>query len=214
MGREEWFRRKTWTAEDTAEFQARLKRSRGEFKKAQYLRIQALHLAEAGNHGVALELLGQLLRDWPAESELASAHLQMAESYAAMGNDEAAIGSFRASLAAQEAYRGIRTNVALAFAWFIVMRRRDVLYDEVGPLLIKYEKDVGLMFPVQRFKCAVIRALLAWEWGYRDEAKRFADEAQRAADEGHSRLRYHAKLGLVDSIPAEVAQRLAVIGRV
>ena len=43
---EEWFRRKTWTQEDREAFFARLKRSRGLFHKAQYLRVQAYELAE------------------------------------------------------------------------------------------------------------------------------------------------------------------------
>jgi hypothetical protein len=48
MSKTEWFRRTTWTPEDEASFRARLKRSRGSFHKAQYLRIQAEHLQEVG----------------------------------------------------------------------------------------------------------------------------------------------------------------------
>jgi hypothetical protein len=41
---DDWYRRKTWTAEDREEFFTRLRRSRGAFHKAQYARIQAFEL--------------------------------------------------------------------------------------------------------------------------------------------------------------------------
>ena len=212
MGSDDWFRRTSWTTQDAAAFQERLQRSRSDSSKAQYLRIQALHLAQVGNHEPALALIEQLLRLYPVPAELASSHLQRAESYAAIGSTEAAIGSFQKSLAAQAAYPNIRSNVALSFAWFIVLGRHGVLYCEVEPLLTLYEEDVGLLFPVQRFKCAVVRALLASEQGRKEDARRFADEAWSVAGEKHSGLRYYSKLGLVESVPAEVAQRLAAIG--
>jgi len=46
MATEEWFRNTTWNKDIDAEFEARLKRSRGSFHKAQYLRIQAGYLLD------------------------------------------------------------------------------------------------------------------------------------------------------------------------
>jgi hypothetical protein len=40
MATDEWFRNTTWNIHIEAEFEGRLKRSRGAFHKAQYLRIQ------------------------------------------------------------------------------------------------------------------------------------------------------------------------------
>ena len=76
MSKVEWFRRTTWTAADAADFAAHLKRSRSDFHKAQYLRIQAGHLHAVGVPeltAVALGLLGQLVTDWPSESQLSIA---------------------------------------------------------------------------------------------------------------------------------------------
>lgn len=86
----DWFRRSSWTARDREEFDARLQRSRGPANKAQYLRIQALHLAEAGLHTAAIDLLDKLLREFPCRTELASAHQQRAESLAKLRQPDAA----------------------------------------------------------------------------------------------------------------------------
>ncbi len=210
MAQNDWFRRTTWTAQDAAEFQARLARSRGERGKAQYLRIQAYHLAEVGKHHDALSLIDQLLKNYVVKSELASTYLQRAESYAALGSVELAIANFRQSLAAQAEYPSVQTNVALDFAWFIALGRHARLYGDVESLLTQYERG-GLLFPFQRFQCAVIRSFIASEQGRTDEARAFAERARQAADEQHSGLRYHSKVGLVGDMPIEVAQRLSAI---
>lgn len=58
MGRDDWYRRTTWTSEDAEAFFDRLNRSRGLESKAQYVRIQALDLEEAGLIEPASSLLG------------------------------------------------------------------------------------------------------------------------------------------------------------
>ena len=68
MGRHDWYRRTTWSQTDREAFHARLKRSRSEEGKAQYLRIQALHLQETGDPeriAAAVELLDELLAKYP-----------------------------------------------------------------------------------------------------------------------------------------------------
>jgi hypothetical protein len=57
MSKAEWFRRTTGTDADRKDFSARLKRRRGASRKAQYLRLQALHLAEARHHEGAIEIV-------------------------------------------------------------------------------------------------------------------------------------------------------------
>src|SRR5581483_9187282 len=94
MGREDWYRRTTWSEIDQKQFFDRLKRSREAFHKVQYLRIQALYLQESGLHHDAIALLNKLLTDYPNESfeELPALH-QKAECLWAVGDH---IGSFEA----------------------------------------------------------------------------------------------------------------------
>ena len=86
----DWFRRTTWSPDDEREFFARLGRSRGPERKAQYLRIQASHLATAAPplHGPALALLDRLLAEYPGDLMLAQVHAQPGASHAAFGLGE------------------------------------------------------------------------------------------------------------------------------
>ena len=70
MSSDDWYRRTTWTDTDRSEFHARLKRSSGDFHKAQYLRIQAHYLANANLTQGAVELLDQLIADFPDPSAI------------------------------------------------------------------------------------------------------------------------------------------------
>ena len=212
MARDDWYRRTTWTPEDQAAFQSRLARSRDDEGKAQYLRIQAFYLAEAGRHEAALALIDQLLTRHAVAGQMEMAYLQRAECLAAIGDGEGAIAAFRSSLAARANCPGVISYVAMEFAWFITLRRQTHLYGEIETLLLQYESESGLWFPVQKFKCAVVRALIAAEQGRLRDALAFAELARQAASEEHSGLRYHPNLGLIGAIPTEVAQRLAAIG--
>lgn len=213
MGRDDWFRRTTWTERDAEEFQARLKRCRGDGSKAQYLYVQAYHLAEAGNHEAALALLDQQLRDYPgAYVTTPRSLIQRAESLDALDRADEAIAGYRDALKAREDAPNVLTGVEPSFAWFIIVRKLAPLYDEALRLLEDYESGPGgSMFPVERFRVAVIRALIAWEREEVAAARRFADLARREAAMKHSGLRYHPDVGLVEGIDPQVAARLAVI---
>ena len=214
MGRDDWFRRRTWSEQDAADFEQRLRRCRGPASKAQSLRIQAFHLAEVGLHREALALLSRLLRDFPEPCQLASSFLQRAKSLAALQDCDGAIESFRAALAAEDGYPNMLPGSPLEFAWFIVSRERTELYREVESLLLRHEGKHGVTFPVERFKCAAAREIVADEQGRPADAERFACEARDAAQERHSGFRYHPDLGVVDHVPAGIARRLATIGGV
>jgi tetratricopeptide (TPR) repeat protein len=120
MSKTEWFRRSTWSDADREDFNARLKRSRGDGNKAQYLRIQAGHLADAGHHAVAIELLDRLFAEFPQRIELAQAHSQKAESLAQLGQTEAAVKEYRAALQTERDFPNVQTNAWLDFGWLIV----------------------------------------------------------------------------------------------
>lgn len=70
MASDDWYKNKTWDNEVEAEFEARLKRSRGAFNKAQYLRIQGSYLLDSSdkkNQLVGLNLMERLIKDYPKE---------------------------------------------------------------------------------------------------------------------------------------------------
>lgn len=70
MSRDDWYRNTIWTKEIEEAFESRLKRSRGNFHKAQYLRIQASCLLDSTNkvsQKKGIELMDRLVSNYPDE---------------------------------------------------------------------------------------------------------------------------------------------------
>jgi tetratricopeptide (TPR) repeat protein len=209
-GRDDWFRRTTWTSDDRAEFAARLGRSRTIFHKAQYLRIQAVHLAAAEPplHEAALELLDQLLRDFADPFEVPQARTQRARSLAAVERRDEAIEEYRRALADELSVRTVRGLAYIEFAELVLEDKRREFYVEalVG---ITARTDRGAeAFPASRYRAETAAAFLSEELGDYDAARAHATIALAAAAETQSPFRYHRDLGVVRSPAAEVQARL------
>jgi tetratricopeptide (TPR) repeat protein len=214
MAKFEWFRRTTWTEDDRAEFNARLMRSRGASSKAQYLRIQASHLSDAGHHAAAIELLDRLLAEFPERGELAMAHSQRADSMAALGNRTIAIDEYRLAFDAERAFPNCRTNAYLSFGWLVVEFGLSGLYNEVLAIFSEFGGDLELPFPVMEYQRCAVLAVIAEAQGDSASARDFAVKAIAAASLQHSGFRYHANLGLVKSQPKWMQTKLdAIVGR-
>jgi tetratricopeptide (TPR) repeat protein len=207
----EWFRRTTWSDADREDFNARLKRSRGAGNKAQYLRIQALHLGQAGHHASAIELLDRLFADFPDIIQLAQAHAQKAESLAKIGHTEAAIEEYRASLQAERDFPNVRTNAWLDFGWLVLEMELTPLYDEVANVLEEFREQSGFKFPANEYRYAAIQALLADARGEKARAREFAHQALSEAGKEHSGLRNHPTVGLVGSERNRFLNRLRTL---
>lgn len=195
----DWFRRESWSAEDERDFFARLRRSRGDHNKAQYLRIQAAHLEATGappNIVAALGLLDQLVRECPAPAQLATALWQRGRCLQALGEFAKAIASYREALDAERRFPGVRSGAGVDLAWLIATEQMRELYDEAVQRLDAHRP--ALTFPVDAFRTAAIRALIASDQGDRGRARRYAEIALAAAERSTSGLRHHPALGLVD----------------
>lgn len=209
-GRDDWFRRTTWTLDDRAEFAARLSRSRSIFHKAQYLRIQALHLADAEPplHEGALELLDQLLRDFADPFEVPQARTQRARSLAAVGRRDEAIEEYRRALADEFRVRTVRGLAYIEFAELVLEDERRDLYVE-GLIGITERTDRGAeAFPSTRYRAETVAAFLCEELKDYDAARAHATIALAAAAETESQFRHHRDLGVVRSPAADVQSRL------
>lgn len=138
MGRDDWYRRTTWSSDDQRNFLDRLKRSRGPYNKAQYLRIQALHLQQSGLHRDALELLNVLNTEFADQASQATLGFkQKAECLWAIGDQAASFEAYVQALAAQRKYPNIICAVALSFA----ERFCDVANGAYRDMLLKEMRD-------------------------------------------------------------------------
>lgn len=207
VSRDSWFRRRSWSAAVAEAFFARLARSRDPRKKAQYLRIQAFELHAAGNPELtraALDLLNIHLEEFSDPYEITQAHLLAAQCHAQLHQQQEAIRHFRLSLNASEQTPNLDPGTTLIFPWYIVSEGLTDLYEDAESLVAR----AHIAFPVQRFKAAAIRALIASFREDRAAAACFASEAIEAAAKTKSAFRHHESLGLVGHEYAETLGHL------
>ncbi|HEU4642573.1 MAG TPA: tetratricopeptide repeat protein [Gemmatimonadaceae bacterium] len=205
----EWFRRTTWTPDDAADFAARLARSRGAARRAQYLRIQALHLHEVGSPALtaaALQLLDQLLALYPERSQITAALNQRAACLVDLGRPAEALESYRQALATRRAHPHQGDDGYLDFGELVLALRRDDLYDTALAAIDEFGD--GAPFPVQRYRQAAIRALIADARRDAATAREWARAALDATAETESPFPHHRKLGLVARVDPDVHERL------
>ncbi|RYF16223.1 MAG: hypothetical protein EOO30_11740 [Comamonadaceae bacterium] len=203
--RAEWFRATTWTEEHRSRFFARLARSRTSFNRAQYLRIQAFTLGEAGHPEAALELLNLLVTEYPESSQLALAHEHRGAIYRTLGDTQAAIEAFVAGRLAEQGHPNVHTRCSLMLALLIVEERIAERYDEAAAAIDAFgSSNPDLPFPLDVYHVNVVRAALAKQEGRDAEAKRYAERALAASNAQSSAFSRHPKLGLVGSATSKL----------
>jgi tetratricopeptide (TPR) repeat protein len=209
MSKEDWYRKTTWSKSDKEEFFARLKRSRTNFHKAQYLRIQASHLQAINTEEMAyhsLELLDLMLKEFPEKSELSSAYLQRAECLITLDKIEQAIDEIRNALQSEREYPNVKTTAWLEFGWTAIIYQLSYLYDEALKVLNEFNSD--LIFPIDKYRWNAIHAIIDNAKGNKNVAKRFASTALEASSLVHSGFRYHPKIGLIQNPNTEIHSKL------
>jgi hypothetical protein len=212
----DWFRRKSWSPRDANEFFARLERSRSDFHKAQYLRLQAFELQHAEGRRlkrVALQLLDKLIREYPEPSQLASAYLQRAECLVDLEGLDAGLESYRASFVAMREHPNFLPSTHLDFGWAVVVHDRADLIDEALNALEEFSSEGDFMFPANAYRYFAVVAFASHWGGDLASAARFAQYAVDQAAKSRNVLARHSKLGLVRNPDRRINQRLKEMAR-
>ncbi len=206
---EEWFRKSTWTEFDEEDFFSRLKRSR-QYNRSQYLRIQAWHLTESGMPEllkVAISLLDILIRDYPERGQLASAFLQKAEAFSALGYSDEALLFFKKAIEFEREFPNVCTAAPLEFGLFVVRNHLSDQYSYALSILEEFEES-NSTFPVQRFEVSAVRSLIAAGLGDKDIARMFAQQVLVEASAKHSGFWKHPRIGLVGKTEETLLEQL------
>ncbi|VAW43317.1 hypothetical protein MNBD_CHLOROFLEXI01-786 [hydrothermal vent metagenome] len=213
MGKQDWFRKTTWSVKEKTQFYERLNRSRTDYNKAQYLRIQASHLqtAKPPYYEEAIELIDYLLQYYPHISQLAGAYMQKAQCLEALGNISDAKDAYLLSLIAEETSSGVKTTAPLEFAMFVIRHSLKELYDKVFHTLIQDNIKMLTLFPARHYQACAALAIIADETGNKDEARKFAQKALDSAKVKDTGLRYHPKIGLVHNQNRKLQRKLEKI---
>jgi len=206
---EDWFRKTSWTKEDSDDFFAHLKRARP-YNRSQYLRIQASYLAGVGTNELtqrALALLEILFVDYPDRLEMACAYLQKGECLSWLGNINDAVEFFKKSIDFQRQFPNVQNQAVIIFGLTAIENKLRAEYETVLNLLDEFEEDLS-EFPVDRFRVFGIRAVIAQELGDRNSAASFAKQALLEAKKEHSGFWKHTKMGLVGENDRALRERL------
>ena len=183
MSKTDWFRRRRWTAKDKEEFFSRLGRTRTDYSKAQYLRIQAYTLqteATPPDYLAALDLLDYIFREVPEPDQMPSAYLQRATCLEALGRNEEATQAFREAILRGINKNGVQTTDApVHFARFVLRNNLKGMYDEALAGL-KGCDLVGIL-PNSQYLLNAVMAIIGSETGRAKEAKKYALKALEIA---------------------------------
>lgn len=97
----DWYRCESWTKAEEEQFFTKLKRARKD-GRAQYLRVQAIHLIETGRPSlleVAESLLNKILTDYPEDRlEKSPALTMLGGIYRRRGDSERALEYFKRAM--------------------------------------------------------------------------------------------------------------------
>lgn len=207
---DDWFRKTTWTAQDSEHFFAQLMRAR-QPNRSQYLRIQASHLADLRTREMAenaVTLLEILFEKYPDQLEMAAAYLQKAECLVFLGRIEESLEYFKKAIDFQRTFPNIGTQAPITFGLTVIKHKCELENQTAIQILDEFEDDIT-SFPVDRFRISSIRAVVAKEFGDNDKARFFAREALTEAAASHSGFWKHPKLGLVGNRDVELRKELA-----
>jgi hypothetical protein len=205
--RDSWYRKTSWSPADATEFEQRLARSRTQ--RAQYLHIQAWHLAETGKArfaAPAIELANRCLREDLQGFFVVSTHLTIAEANSTLGRKDQALTAYRAAVSAEAKKRGMRCCAYLSYAWFVITHG---MADEFGDVLKAMEsmEDGDLILPIAQYKFFASLAIISHELGDIDNARRMARNALQAESSAAPFAR-HRDFGIVKNIDKSIQGRI------
>lgn len=200
--RDDWYRATRWSAEHAEAFEARLARARPE-NRAQYLRIQAVCLSDAGGRRerrVARELYERaqaLATERGDQMELASIYAGLAELDRDEGDPVGEAANWRRTLDAEAAFQGrVSHGAELRLARLIAEERWVDRYDEADALL-DIAVDDGLLFRDAQFVYAQARMRLAQRRGQDDLAAAYGMGALALLADNRPMAPRHPTIGLI-----------------
>ena len=199
----EWFRNTDWNKEIEDTFEIKLKRARGGYSKAQYLRIQASYLLDTDDFGtVGEKLMKRLFIDFPAEFfSVVFGHEQLGDYYFKTNQFDLAESEYRIVVDYYHSNsRGGTTGLAdVKLADLVLFTNQSDKYNHAYKLIAEDFKKTGgdLGLNDSRYFYALTRSRLAWRLGFKDDSKDFANLALDLSKITKPQFPRHKTVGLV-----------------
>ena len=203
METEDWYRNTTWDKTIEEDFEARLKRSRGAFHKAQYLRIQASYLLgspDKNNQLVGLRLMERLIKAFPTEQfSTISGHEQIGDYFFEHGDFDIAEQQFRI---VTDYYKNKKSRSGTSGIADLKLVDSIMTSNQVNKLEEAYK--ICREYPVNestmnsdKFYYASLAAILCDKMNKKEEAKEYAILALNLSKIIEPQFSRHKTIGLV-----------------
>lgn len=210
MANDDWYRNKTWCNEVETNFEARLKRSRGAFNKAQYLRIQASYLLDSldtENQLIGVNLVERLIKDYPTEEfSVIFGQEQLGDFYFDKKDYKEAEHFFRIVTnyySIKKSRSGTSALADLKLAKTILISNQTDKFGEAYQIVIDYPIS-ELTFNDSKFYYAELRAQLCSALNKKTEAKEFAKTAIELSEIATPQFSRHKTVGIIKTLDGQL----------
>ena len=205
MSKDDWYRNTEWNDQIESEFEARLKRSRGNSNKAQYLRIQASYLLDSSkteNQKKGIHLMERVINDYPEETfSTIHGHEQLGDYYLKNGDYEQAEKHFR--IVTDHYHSNTRSGTTgladLKLSETILLSdQEDKLQEAYELSTIKFDQTGGdLGLNDQKFYYATLMANLCLRMDKTEEASEYANSALKLSTITEPQFNRHKTVGII-----------------
>ncbi|WP_067139607.1 hypothetical protein [Oceanivirga salmonicida] len=209
MNKENWYRNTIWNEEIEKEFENRLKRSRGNYNKSQYLRIQATYLLSSSNEifeKKGIELMERVINFYSDEFDSITAKEQLGDFYFSKKDFVNAEYYFR--IVTEYYYTKTRSGTSgladLKLCELILLTNQKDKFKEAYKMGIeKFDREY-LSFDNEKFYYNNLMANLCYAMNRKNEASKFASIALELSKITRPKFSRHKMLGLVNATEEQI----------
>lgn len=205
MNNHDWYRHTEWNDRIESEFEARLKRSRKNYHKAQYTRIQASYLLDPSKTDYqekGIQLMERVINEYSEDTfSTIQAYEQLGDYYLKIGNYEQAEKHFR--IVTHHYHSNTRSGTTgladLKLSETVLLSEQENKLQEAYELATTkfYETDGHLGFNNQKFYYATLMANLCLRMGKIEEASEYASLALNLSTITKPQFSRHKTVGII-----------------
>jgi hypothetical protein len=208
----EWFRNITWSKDIEETFEQKLKRARGGYSKAQYLRIQASYLLDTEDFGnIGEKLMNRLFHEFPNESfSVIFGHEQLGDYYTEKGQFDLAEAEYKIVVEYYHSQnRGGTTGLAdIKLADLYLCTEQNQKFEFAFKLITDdFIKSKGrLNLNSDKYFYYLTLARLSNRLGYISNSKEYARLAMSLSEVVEPQFARHKTVGLVNAKKNELKE--------
>ncbi|HLL61278.1 MAG TPA: tetratricopeptide repeat protein [Candidatus Nitrosocosmicus sp.] len=205
MSNDDWFRSNKWDKKAQELFETKLKRSRGSFHKAQYLRIKALALLDTKDktkQKAGQILLERLIKKYSTETDqVMLAYEELGQYYEQKKDLTKAEECYRKSVEVDTKRKSVYVTRSYFFLARLLYELKEPHKIEEASELVEaiFSKNRSFPFYDENFELAALMAKIAAEFGDIKVAVSMAKKALKFASFEESQFSRHPEVGIVKS---------------